>query len=733
MSSFFSSDSLSTRYLTFPTYCLTIYLVLSLLGSNSSLATGQSTTEGSGQELRLQPGDILFITYPGETGFNTEFEINERGRITLPEAGQIKVAGKTIANARKLIQVSLNTSYRDITRLDVTLRERKLMVQVMGYVRSPGLVSVPSSGNIQTAIQLAGGLLPGAQLNEMQVQRDKTTIAFSYKAYLDSGDLSLLPTLKPLDVIFVPASPLIGNVQMDFDAQTLQASGDASDQKKAIRVFGEVGSPGKYTLEEGYTVIDAIMRAGGVTRYAGVEQIRVISSGSPLTFNLKKYLESGDDNTLPRLQPGDTLFVPIKVDEIKTGANMVYVMGEVFKPGAFEGKPGATLLDILANAGGPTRFADSRQIRILRVNGDVLPFDLASYAEGGYGKDSAVSGIPEVHPGDAIFIPEKTDNNEASWLKVPPQRSIRIIGQVNNPGRFEWSDEMSLLDLLAHAEGPTARADISHMKILAKDEYGNITPSTFNLENFLRIGGAVSSLPTLHAGYTVVIPELPQDPTDNKAQWVRQDKDRSIYIMGSIGAPGRYMFNADLGFLDILAAADGPTPDADLRVIRVVHRNGVSARTSLIDLSLYFETGDESLLPVVLPGDSIYIPARSRDWLEKAPQETVRVIGAVKNPGRYNFSDEMTVLDLIAESGGTTASAYLENIVVVNTSCCIDQARSFDLLAFIKQPNFADLPVIRAGDTLFVPDKSHSNWQIFMDGVTDIFKIVSIIAVIGAL
>ncbi len=407
---------------------------------------------------------------------------------------------------------------------------------------------------------------------------------------------------------------------------------------------------------------------------------------------------------------------------------MVYIMGEVFKPGAFEGKQGATLLDILANAGGPTRFADSRQIRILHADGQVTPFDLANYAEGG-----DRTPIPIVSPGDAIFIPEKTDTNEVSWLKIPPHRSIRIIGQVNNPGRFEWSDEMSLLDLIAHAEGPTARANIAEISILSKNEKGAIKPTLFNLDAFFKVGGSINSLPQLHAGYTVVVPELPQDPSDNKAQWIRQGKEQSIYMMGSVGSPGRYMFNQDMGFLDILAAADGPTPDADLREIRIVHRNGAGARTSIVNLSLYFETGDETLLPKVLPGDSIFIPARSREWLDKSSDNMVRVIGAVNKPGRYRFNDDMSVLDLIAEAGGTSTSAYLERIVVVNTSCCKENASSFDLLSFIKQPNYENLPVIRAGDTLFVPDKNDSNWKVFMSGVTDILKIVSIFAILNAI
>ena len=111
----------------------------------------------------------------------------------------------------------------------------------------------------------------------------------------------------------------------------------------------------------------------------------------------------------------------------------------------------------------------------------------------------------------------------------------------------------------------------------------------------------------------------------------------------------------------------------------------------------------------------------------------MRVIGAVNKPGRYRFNDDMSVLDLIAEAGGTSTSAYLERIVVVNTSCCKENASSFDLLSFIKQPNYENLPVIRAGDTLFVPDKNDSNWKVFMSGVTDILKIVSIFAILNAI
>ena len=118
-------------------------------------------------------------------------------------------------------------------------------------------------------------------------------------------------------------------------------------------------------------------------------------------------------------------------------------MGEVAAPGAFEGKRDATFMDILANAGGPTRFAESRQIRVIKADGRVLKFDLAAYTEG-----LPNSNPPSIKAGDAIFVPEKTDMNEKSWLKITPDRAVNVIGEVNRPGRIEWSDEMNFMGLL---------------------------------------------------------------------------------------------------------------------------------------------------------------------------------------------------------------------------------------------------------------------------------------------
>ncbi|NVN83312.1 SLBB domain-containing protein [Vibrio sp. Scap16] len=671
----------------------------------------------------VQVGDLIQVNVPGESSLNTGFQVDKRGRITLPEVGTVFVAGYDTEQLNKVVLEALSTAYKDLSNASVYVKEQQIIIYVQGYVEQPGEYTLALGSSIQMALYAAGGLRPGAQLDKLILKRGADKKEFNYKRFLDSGDEANLPTLQSLDSLFVPASPLVGNIEQEFDAAKLANSGDSADSRNAIKVFGEVNAPGSFTYKENTDLVDVLMRSGGVTRYASVEQIRVISNNTPTLFNLKRYLDSGDESLLPTLQPGSTIFVPKQEEEIKSGANMVYVMGEVAAPGAFEGKRDATFMDILANAGGPTRFAESRQIRVIKADGRVLKFDLAAYTEG-----LPNSNPPNIKAGDAIFVPEKTDMNEKSWLKITPDRAVNVIGEVNRPGRIEWSDEMNFMGLLAHVGGPTLRADTSKIEVVTGRKL-----VVFNLDDFIRNGAPRDQMPQIRAGSIVRVHDLPQDPSDNKSQWVRQSSDASIYIFGQVNAPGRYRFTKDMHFLDILSAADGPTKDADIHNVRVTHRDKTYSQVSKLNLSLYFETGDESLLPNVTTGDTIYIPEKGKNWLDTPKEETVRVLGAINNPGRYVFNDNMTILDILAEAAGPTDNAYVEKITIVNMSCCQGQARTFDLVEFSKTANIYNLPVLRAGDTIYIPDRRESFIEKARVGLDDILRITTTIVLIGAL
>ncbi|MDB5360287.1 MAG: periplasmic protein [Rhodospirillales bacterium] len=694
----------------------------------------QSSAEASTPDTQVRIGDVLFLSLPGEDTFNKTFQVDRRGNLLLPEVGLVQVAGLTIAQAQVKIHDLLVRAFRDVSRFDLALKERRLLVTVLGFARNPGPVELSGDATVQMAINMAGGLAQGAQLDRMQVRRGKEVQIFDYKKYLDTGDPSVLPKLEPLDEIFVPASPLTGNVQVDFDPHTLAAAGDAGDDRTSIKVFGEVNQTGSFAFKPEATIVEYIMRAGGVTRFATTDGIRVVTKGKPQTFSLKDYLDSGDKKLLPEIGPGTTIFVPKELEEIKGGASTIYVMGEVAKPGAFEIKLGVGFLDVLANAGGPTRFANTNEIRILKANGGVENFDLLAYTE----TKSKRVAPPKLGPGDTIFVPEKQQEEGGSWLKNSPDKVVRIIGAINSPGRYEWNDEMTILDLIAEAGGPADRANTSHIEILpgSKEVGANTAVQIFDLASLVEKGGRLDQLPKLKPGWTISIPTLPQsNGNDNRSSWLQQPAETSIYVLGALRNPGRYAFSKNMHFLDILSAADGPAPSADLENIRITHRRNGNGKPSItkLDLTAYFSSGDDRLLPDVQPGDVIYFPDKSADWLALGKEQTVRVLGSVNKPGRYKFNDTMTLLDLLAEAGGPTADAYQEKIVVVNFARGQDQAETFNLVHFAKTGNFQELPVLRAGDTVYVPNATQSDWQQFISGVRDTVSVLSIFALLGKL
>ncbi|WP_318514552.1 SLBB domain-containing protein [Photobacterium leiognathi] len=665
-----------------------------------------STATQAESAITLTAGDRIFLFVPGEKAFTEDFIIDDQGKIQLPEIGAVTVADLTIADAERKIKHKLSVVYRNLDDFKLTLKEQLIRIHVLGYVENPGTVSLKPNSHIQLAIAAAGGARPGAQLDKFVITQNEIPKHFNYKQYLDTGDDSSLPTLANGDTVFVPVSPLLGNIEVDFDAAAIQNAGDANE-RNGLTLFGEVRNPGTFSYKPEMNVVDALMRADGVTRYADVTKIRVVTDNKPYQFDLKTYLDTGDESILPPVKPGTTIFAPIEVDDIGTTARTVFVMGEVKAAGPYEIGKKTKFIDVLANAGGPTRFADTTQIKILSETEAPVIINLVQYTKSPQNYD-----IPLMKTGDVIFVPEKTTVNEKSWLKITEDRSIKIIGAINVPGRYEWSPAMDFMDLLAHAEGPTKRANLSNIRLITEDEdlTNGHDVSFFNLQNFIKKGSPKRLLPTLSAGMTIIVDELPDDPSDNKASWLRQSPKDSIYVFGSIGAPGRYAFNDEQGFLDILAAADGPNNEADLQEILITHRNGTQSQVSRLDLSEYFKTGDESTLPKVVPGDVIYIPKTKKP----SDHNAIKIIGAVYEPGRFNFNNKLTFLDLLSMAGGPKEKANISSIRIVRLPAKDEPADIghkvifFDLENFIKEGNpKKKLPKIKPGDTIIVDELPH--------------------------
>ena len=84
----------------------------------------------------------------------------------------------------------------------------------------------------------------------------------------------------------------------------------------------------------------------------------------------------------------------------------VFILGEVNAPGRKEIKPGTTLLQFLAEAGGLSRFAADKRIQLRRAdkNGQETVY-LFNYRT--MGGENSISGTTVLKSGDVVFVPER--------------------------------------------------------------------------------------------------------------------------------------------------------------------------------------------------------------------------------------------------------------------------------------------------------------------------------------
>ena len=197
----------------------------------------QFNLQANSLDYKVQKGDLLQLAFPGEEAFQAPFAVDRQGRIMLPEVGVVQVDGMTVNEIQNLLVEQLANAYVDLQILKVYVLKKQLIINVRGYVKQPGEFILQSDASIQLAIHASGGLRAGAQLDRLQLIRNNETSVFNYKQYLDSGDRSLLPELQSMDTLFIPASPMTGNVEVEFNPAEMTNAGNTANDTQAIKIF----------------------------------------------------------------------------------------------------------------------------------------------------------------------------------------------------------------------------------------------------------------------------------------------------------------------------------------------------------------------------------------------------------------------------------------------------------------------------------------------------------------
>ena len=377
-------------------YRLIQFIVLFFLGVSSVFAVEA--------DAKLYPGNLLGFSFYENAALSKDFRIDPQGVIQLPEVGQVNCQGQTVSSLRLLIIAKLSIFYKNAGNLSISKKSDEIYVNVLGLVKTPGQYLVLPNANIQIAIQKAGDLVDGAQMNQVQLRRNGKVIPVDYKKYLDSGDSSILPPLQVGDEVFVPSSKLMSDVKVESRYMLATQNIDVATLSDSIKIFGAVNKPGIYGYNSKFSALDYLLKAGGTTYLADTSQIKIIDNTTASVFNLNEYLSTANKSLIPALSSGATMFIPQTSETVKPSSTTVYVMGQAQKPGTYELGKNATFMDAIANAGGPNQYADTRKIRIIQRNGTTELFDLQVLTDG-----SAPKKLPILHLGDVIYFPLKTN------------------------------------------------------------------------------------------------------------------------------------------------------------------------------------------------------------------------------------------------------------------------------------------------------------------------------------
>jgi hypothetical protein len=87
-----------------------------------------------------------------------------------------------------------------------------------------------------------------------------------------------------------------------------------------------------------------------------------------------------------------------------------------------------------------------------------------------------------------------------------------------------------------------------------------------------------------------------------------------VNLWGFVGRPGHYTVPGSTPLVELLSYAGGPTDQARLVDIRIVHADTASEkRVESFNLEAYRDNGDLSQNPLLVPGDTIIVSGRALD------------------------------------------------------------------------------------------------------------------------
>lgn len=407
-------------------------------------------------------------------------------------------------------------------------------VTVKGAVRRPAIYELHGETRLSDVLNLAGGMLPTAALQHIEVQR---LIAHQSRTML-SLDLS-----KAVDAEGVDHSLAAFQVQ---SGDVIQLFPIAPFNGDSVYLQGHVLRPGRYSYRKEMRLSDLISSYSDVLpdpaqNYA--EIVRLVPptySPSVISFNLSQALATPAKS--PLLQPLDTVRIFGKYDF--EDPPTISVTGAVRRPGTYRTAGQVHVSDAIHLAGNLNRDASRDSVQVVHHQPDgtvqVMTVALNRVAEGDPMNDLLLSS------GDRVLVPE--DQNQANPAVVS------IQGEVSHPGRYPLAAEMRVSDLIRLAGGLKRSADpgmgeLVHFQSL--NSGSRQSSESIPVEAVLGAGNSPDDK-VLQDGDVLTIRRL--------AGW--DDIGVTVTLAGELQHPGTYGFRPGERLSSVLKRAGGFTASA---------------------------------------------------------------------------------------------------------------------------------------------------------------------------
>jgi polysaccharide export outer membrane protein len=425
---------------------------------------------------------------------------------------------------------------------------------------------------------------------------------------------------------------------------------------RLIKVFlaGEFKKPGIRLLPATSTMMEALLQSGGLTEYGSLRKVTLKRKDSTnIVYDFYNLLLHGDNPAIDSLIEGDVIFLP----RVKS---CVSVGGQVARPAIYELSDAANLKELIELAGGFSSSAYPSDIQLERVGefGNKLLKSLSFESDANF----------TVQNGDSITIGLSTD------LK---KDSIKLLGEVDRTGEYEWKTGIKLLDVVKNKSILSDSSDLNYALIRRLDPDGQVQILSFSPLELFKTANKEQNIVLYPKDQILILPKFDFEARERAIRPLLKELEFNAEasvgtlvasVNGEVHFPGKYPLSSGMTVRNLIVAAGGLKESA-FSLAAEISRLKVDFNQSDVEALI-----EHSLLESLFLEDSLNIKIQPADVLsvKKIPSwredRIITLSGEIKFPGDYAIRKNEKIGEVIKRAGGLTKDSFLQGAVFTRNS-----------------------------------------------------------------